>query len=456
MIPTTSRRRFLVATSVLATSALLAACGGEAGSGSAATAPAAVSQAEIDQAMQTPTELTFWTWVPDIEKEVALFEKKYPAINVNVVNSGQGEPQYTKLRTALRAGTGAPDVAQIEFQYIPTFSITNSLVDLRPYGAEALKDRFVDWTWGQVVGANGEVWAYPQDTGPMGMLYRQDIFDKHGITPPTTWDEFAQAARKLHAADPSVAMTNLANNQNGAWMGLLWQAGVKPFATSAPDSVTVGVNDPRSKEVGKYWEDLIKDGSVSTDPDFTDAWYQGLAQGKYATWLTAAWGPVFLSGSAGSTSGLWRAAPLPQWDANAPASGNWGGSTTAVITGTKNPIAAAEFAEFINTDPESTRTFANEQFLFPATKALLEDPAFTQQKPEFYGGQTVNELFAEISDTVDTQFQWPPFLDQAVTDWDETVGKSFADRGDVAAALDSWQQRIVDYAENQGFAVATP
>ena len=37
---------------------------------------------------------------------------------------------------------------------------------------------------------------------------------------------------------------------------------------------------------------------VSTDPDFTDQWYQGLNQGKYATWLTAAWGPVFLEGSA--------------------------------------------------------------------------------------------------------------------------------------------------------------
>ena len=28
--------------------------------------------------MSTPTELTFWTWVPDIENEVALFEEKYP------------------------------------------------------------------------------------------------------------------------------------------------------------------------------------------------------------------------------------------------------------------------------------------------------------------------------------------------------------------------------------------
>jgi multiple sugar transport system substrate-binding protein len=435
---------------------LLGACGTGGGTGTGTgTAPAAVTQAEIDRAMQTPTELTFWTWVPDIEKEVALFEQRYPAIDVNVVNAGQGEPHYTKLRTALRAGTGAPDVAQIEFQYIPTFSLTESLVDLRPYGAEALKDTFVDWTWGQVSGANGEVWAYPQDTGPMGMLYRQDIFDAHGITPPTTWDEFAQAARQLHAADPNVYMTNLASNQNGVWMGLLWQAGARPFETTAADSVKVSVNDPRSKEVGAYWQGLIADGAVSTDPDFTDAWFQGLAQGKYATWLTAAWGPVFLTGSAESTSGLWRAAPLPQWDAGAPASGNWGGSTTAVINGTKNPIAAAKFAEFINTDPESTRALANEQFLFPATKALLQDPAFTQQQPQFYGGQPVNEVFAEITDTVDVSFQWPPFLDQAVTDWDETVGKSFADRSDVGGALDAWQQRIVGYAENQGFSVTT-
>jgi multiple sugar transport system substrate-binding protein len=456
MTSTPTRRRLLAAMSAFAVGAVLTACAGGTDSGSSPSAPATVTQAEIDKAMQTPTELTFWTWVPKIDKEVALFQQKYPAIKINVVNAGQGEPQYTKLRTALKAGTGAPDVAQIEFQYIPTFSITNSLVDLRPYGAAALKDEFVDWTWGQVVGAKGEVWAYPQDTGPMGMLYRKDIFDAHGITPPKTWDEFAQAARKLHAADPKIAMTNLANNQNGAWMGLLWQAGIKPFESTAPDSVKVAVNDPRSKDLGKYWQGLIADGSVSTDSDFTDAWYQGLAQGKYATWLTAAWGPVFLSGSAGSTSGLWRAAPLPQWDASKPASGNWGGSTSAVVTGTKNPIAAAKFAEFLNTDPASTKAFATEQFLFPATKALLSDPSFTQQKPDFYGGQTVNQMFAEVSDTVDTHFQWPPFLDQAVTDWDETVGKSFADKADVGTALDTWQQRIVDYAKNQGFTVATP
>jgi multiple sugar transport system substrate-binding protein len=442
-----------VVAAALAAGLALAACsGGNSDSGGGQAAQPA-SQADVDKALQTPTKLTFWTWVPDIGKEVALFEKKYPAIDINVVNAGQGEPQYTKLRTALKAGTGAPDVAQIEFQYIPTFSLTKSLVDLRPYGAEALKDKFVDWTWGQVTGSGGQIWGYPQDTGPMGMLYRKDILDKYGIAPPKTWDEFATAARKLHAADPNLYLTNIAANQNGVWMGLLWQAGAKPFASTAADSVTVKVNDDISKKLGTYWGGLVKEGVVSTDPDFTDAWYQALNRGKYATWLTAAWGPVFLTGSAKATSGKWRAAPLPQWAAGQQVSGNWGGSTSAVITGTKNPIAAAKFAEFLNTDPESTKLFATQQFLFPATKALLADPAFTQQKPEFYGGQTVNQVFSDISATVDKKFQWPPFLDQAVNDWDETVGKSFADKADTNAALDQWQERITSYAKNQGFKV---
>jgi multiple sugar transport system substrate-binding protein len=439
-----------LALGMAATLGLTACSGSDEGS---TDASATVSQADIDKAMQTPTELTFWTWVPDIQKEVALFQRKYPAIKVNVVNAGQGQPHYQKLRTALTAGSGAPDVAQLEFQNVPTFTLTKDLLDLRPYGAEALKDQFVDWTWGQVTGQDGQIWAIPQDTGPMGMLYRQDIFDKHGITPPKTWAEFADAARKLHAADPKVYLTNLAANGSGVWMGLAWQAGAKPFEYSGGEEVGVSVNNETSQKLADYWSGLVKDGVVSTDPDFTDQWYQGLNQGKYATWLTAAWGPLFLSASAKDTSGKWRAAPLPQWNAGENKAGNWGGSTSAVIKTTKNPIASAKFAEFLNTDAESTLMLATQQFLFPPTKATLTNPTFVGQKPEFYGGQQVNELFVQISGTVSTEFQWPPFMDQASNDWNETVGKSFADKSDTGVALDQWQERVTSYAKSQGFTV---
>ena len=450
-MPKTARRLL----SVLCISALAftAACSSDSDEPGNTASSAPVSQADIDKALQTPTTLTFWTWVPDIAKEVAVWQQKYPAIKIKVENAGQGTPEYTKLRTALKAGTGAPDLVQMEFQYIPTFSLTKSLVDLRPYGAEAVKDKFVDWTWSQVSGANGEVWAYPQDTGPMGLLYRADLFEKYGIDVPTTWDEFAAAAQKLHTAAPNVYLTNLASSQAGVWNGLQWQAGSKPYTV---DGTTVGlnVNDEASKKLAGYWSNLVQKGLVSTDPDFTDNWYQGLNKGKYAAWITAAWGPVFLSGSAKSTAGKWRAAPLPQWTAGEKASGNWGGSTTAVVQGTKNPIAAAKFAEFLNTDPTTTKLFNTEQTFFPATKALLADPSFLAQKADFYGGQEVNKLFAEISGTVNTSFQWPPFLDQSVTDWTDTVGKGLANKTDLVAAGDQWQDRLVKYAEDQGFKVA--
>jgi multiple sugar transport system substrate-binding protein len=446
-----TRRTLFGLTAGTAAGLALSACSSSS-SGQASSSSSAATRAKINKAMTTPTTLTFWTWVPNITQEVAVFEKKYPAIKVNVVNAGQGLPQYTKLRTALTAGKGTPDLAQIEYEYIPTFTITKSLVDLRPYGAAASQAKFVDWVWGQVTGPDGEIYAYPQDTGPMGMLYREDIFARHGIAVPATWDEFAAAARKLHAADPGTYLTNISDNDAGAWHGLMWQAGSRPYSVKGT-TVGLAVNDAASLKMASYWSALVKDGVVSTDPDFTSGWFTGLNSGKYATWLTAAWGPVFMTGSAKATAGKWRAAPLPQWDAGQGVSANWGGSTTAVIKGTQNPIAAAKFAEFLNTDPVTTKMFNTEQSLFPSTKALLADPSLVGQKDAFFGGQQVNHLFADISATVNTGWQWPPFLDQAVTDWTSTIGKALASKNAVAAATSQWESQLAAYAKNQGFNV---
>ena len=448
-----TRRGVLAATAVAAAGLMLDACSSSGSSSpSSAAATTTVSQAEIDAAMKTPTTLTFWTWVPDISQEVAIFEKQYPAIKINIVNPGQGTPLYTKLRTALDAGKGTPDVSQVEYQYIPTFAILKAFVDLRPYGAAANASKFVGWVWDQVTGPNGEIYAYPQDTGPMGMLYREDIFAKHGISVPATWDDFAVAARKLHAADPGVYLTNLADNEVAAWHGLMWQAGSRPYTVNGT-TVGLALNDAASKKVADYWGGLVSEGVISTDPDFTSNWYQGLGTGKYASWLTGAWGPAFLAGAIKSTAGKWRAAPLPQWNAGQQVAGNWGGSTNGVIKGTPHPIAAAKFAEFLNTNPQTTAMFNTQQSLFPSLKSLLNSATFSSYKVPFFGGQQANALFASISATVNVGWQWPPFLDQSVTDWTSTVGGALAGKADVAAATNKWESEVTSYAKTQGFNV---
>lgn len=447
-----TRRRFLGGSLALSSGLALAACGGGGDSSSAPSPAAQVGQAEIDAAMSKDTSLTFWTWVPDIQNEVDLFEKKYPAVKVKVVNVGQGAPHYQKLRAAIKSGQGAPDVTQVEFQYIPSFTLGGDLLDISPYGVAAIKSQYPDWVWSQVI--RGEaVYAVPQDVGPMGLLYRDDLLKEAGITAPKTWDDFAAAAEKYHAANPKSYLANLAPSQAGQFIAYMWQLGARPFSFDGEKTVKVDLASDAGKQIAKFWGDLSAKGLVSVDPDFTDSWYQGLSNGKYASWPTAAWGPVFLQGTAKKTSGKWRAAPLPQWDAAKPASGNWGGSTDAVLKSSKNPIAAAQLALYINTDKTSALKLATEQFLFPPSTTVLKDPKFADQAPAFYGGQKVNAEFTKISETVTPDFSWLPFMDFVYSNFNDTLGKAMADKTDLVAGLQKWQDGVAGYAKAQGFTV---
>jgi multiple sugar transport system substrate-binding protein len=430
----------------------LAGCAPSGGGTSGGGANKPVTQADIDKAMDTPTVLTFWTWVPDIQTEVDLFEKKYPKIKVKVVNTTGGSQHYPKLRAAIKAGKGTPDVTQVEFQYINSFRQTNNLMDLTQFGFDKSKGDYVDWVWNQVADSSG-VWAVPQDSGPLGNLYRTDLWAQAGLTdPPATWDDFAQQASTIKSKTGAF-ISNLPGNDPGQTIGLFWQAGAKPFGYDGKKDVTIDLDSKETQKVIAFWQDLIQKDLVSTDADFNDEWYQGLSRGKFASWQVAAWGPIFLQGTAANTSGNWRAANIPQWNAGDNVSGNWGGSTDAVLSNTKNPIQAFELAKFINTDPESALTLANKQFLFPTTKATLTDPKFTDQTSEFYGGQKVNEFFARVSDTVDPKFEWLPFMDYVYSSYNDTLGKAIADHGDMTGALTAWQDKVVAYAKQQGFTV---
>ena len=448
---TFSRRATLTALATAGALAL-AGCGGGNGDSDGGGGEEPVAEDEFATAMDTETELTFWTWVPDIQNQVDMFMEEYPKIKVEVVNIGQGAAHYQKLRSALKAGQGAPDVVQVEFQHLSSFRLTEDLLDISPYLQGDISDKYADWIWSQVSDGDA-IYAVPQDVGPMGDLYREDLLTAAGIQPPSTWEEFAEAARTYRAANPDSYFTNMPGNDAGQFVGFLWQAGARPFGYDGTETVKIDLQSPEVMKVVEFWNGLVQEDVISTDPDFTDEWYQGLASGKYASWQTAAWGPVFLQGTAGNTSGMWRAKPLPQWEGEDVAAGNWGGSTDAVLASTENPVAATELARWINVEKEPALRFATEQFLFPASDEILEDPAFLDQASEFYGGQLVNQEFADISTTVTPDFEWLPFMDYAYSSFNETLGKAFAERTDLTPALEAWQKDLEEYATSQGFTV---
>lgn len=414
---------------------LLAACGGSSTTSTSSNAPAT---------------LTFWSWVPNIQQAVNQFEQSHPNIKIKLENVGSGSAEYTKLTNALKAGSGAPDIVQIEYAFLPEFELGNHLVDLSQYGADSVKSNFVPWTWGQV-SQGSKVYAIPQDSGPMGLLYRADIFQKYHLSVPTTWEQYAADALQLHLANPKISMANFSAS-DGAWFtALAWQAGSQPFTVNGTN-LTIHLNDIGAQKVATYWEPLIKAGAVSPMSDWTNDWYSAFSNGTLATWVTAAWAPSDLASSAAKSSGLWRAAPLPQWTAGAHASANWGGSSDAVTAQSKYPAQAAEFAEWLNTNHQSVATLCEKLSLFPTQQTELSSSSFNTGV-SFYGGQNVNQIFAQSSQEVNTSFQWSPFEDYVLTQLQDQLASATQGKISFTQALNNAQNIVVSYAQQQGFTV---
>lgn len=405
-----------------------------------------ISQEEIDAAMQEETTLTLWTWLPGAEAIAEEFEKAYPAITIKIENPSGGAGQDALLRTAIEAGSGIPDLSQFSSTIAP-FALTEDLLDLGPYGAEALEDKFVPSTWPNGV-VDGKVYGIPTDTGPVAMYYRTDLLESAGIEPPTTWDEFADAA-EAYKESTGKYLTNF-NQLEYLFLGR--QVAPSMVEWDGGEEIAINIDDPAALEWASYWDDLIERDLVSTDPELVDNWYQGIANGKYASWLVAAWGQAFLQGTAAGTAGNWAVAPLPQFDVSEPVELNAGGSFTGVLKYTEHPIQAAVFAKWLGAEPAATQLLT-ELNVFPATYAQLEDPAFIDQENPFFGGQKVNQLFADVSTTAVSNDMGPlsSFIPTTSVD---TVGAALAEGRSLVEGFTALQAKTVEYAEAQGFVVA--
>ncbi len=155
---------------------------------------------------QGPVTLSFWSWVPGIDEAVEVWNAENPDIRVelNAVAGGNQGP-YQNLSNALKANT-EPDLAQIEFDTLPSFRLQQGLRDVSRCLPDGTGDQFIDFAWDQVTFEDTGVYAIPQDTGPMAMFYRKDLFEKYGVDVPRTWAEFKAVAEAVHEQDPWCAV----------------------------------------------------------------------------------------------------------------------------------------------------------------------------------------------------------------------------------------------------------
>ncbi|MFI5583374.1 ABC transporter substrate-binding protein [Streptomyces sp. NPDC051822] len=442
---THTTRRLLGALAVLATLTMTAtACGSDdsdTGAGSA-------SPKDISAALEQGGKVTVWAWEPTLKKVAEDFEKKYPKVDVELVNAGTGDKQYTALQNAISAGNGAPDVAQVEYYALGQFAIGKSVEDLSAYGAQKYGTSFTPGPWNAVT-EDKAIYALPMDSGPMAFFYNKKVFDKHGIQVPTTWDEYVEAARALHKADPKIFITNDTGDA-GATTSLIWQAGGRPYHTDGTD-VTVNFGDEGTKKYTATWQKLLDEKLLAPTSSWSDAWYKGLADGSIATLSIGAWMPANLTSGVASASGDWRVAPLPQWTKGDKTSAENGGSSLAVPKAAKNKELAYAFTEFATTGAGATTRVT--QGAFPATRADLESKAFLDTEFPYFGGQKANQIFAESARNVGADWSYLPFQVYANSVFNDTVGKAYVSSTKLDDGLKAWQDVSVKYGKDQGFTV---
>lgn len=433
-----SRRKIMLAAGAAAGALALAAC-------SSNSAPASNGSSSSTGKVT----LTFWSWVPGIAQSVNLWNKSHPNIHVNLneVTSGNAGT-YAKMFSALQAGN-APDLGQVEYATLPNFEHVGGVLDLSKYGASSVKPDFVPWTWAQV-SQGSAVYAIPQDTGPMGLFYRADLFKKYGLTVPTTWAQYLSDAKKLHAAHPNAYIAAFPANDAQWFSGLAWQAGARWFSTSG-DTWVAGIDDAASTQVGNYWQQLISQHLVKVEPDFASEWYKDLSDGTLLTWPTAVWGENTLVTNAAPTKGDWRVAALPNWGTTK-SNGNWGGSTTVVFKDSKHPAQAAQFAEWLNTNQQSITGLITKGGLYPADLTGQQQPAANSPEP-FYGGQNIWQVFRANGTLVNTSFQWGPIMNTTFTQMADGFGKATSGSTTLAQALATTQSQTVSTMKQQGFSV---
>lgn len=447
--------RRVVAVGALLPVLALAACGGSSSKTGASGGSSSAGGGGACAKSSGKVALSFWSWVPGIDQAAALWNKENPDIQVTVKTTPAGNAgTYQNLFNALKAKT-APDLSQVEYDSLASFRLQNGLKDISVCDVTApAQSSFVDWTVQQTSFGEKALYAVPQDTGPMALIYRKDLFAKAGITtPPATWQEYADDAQKIKAAT-GANITFFPQGDANWFTGLLWQKGAQLFNTQGGANWKVDINSPDAKQVADYWQGLIAKKLVSTDlQGFSPALYKAWTDGQVASWVTAAWGYSTVRDNAKSTAGAWAVAPMPQWKAGDAKAGNWGGSTTAVLSGSAHPYEAAKFAMWLNTDPRSLAILYNVGGLYPAAKAGADLPDLKQGVP-FYGGQKVFDIFKQASSQVDTKFTWGPIMTDTYRFMSDGFSKALNGQGTLTSALDSAQTQTVASLKSQSIPVA--
>ncbi len=359
----------------------------------------------------TLTVTTFGTM--GLDDLYAQYEKDNPNITIKPTNIDTGGNAQTDWQTKQAAGSGLPDVQAVEEGWLSkVMLVSDSFTDLTEYGANDIKDRWVDWKVKQATDSKGRIIGYGTDIGPEGLCYNSKLFAEAGL--PTdrdevaayfggddaTWDKFFEIGKAYHDATGKPWY-----DQSGfVWNSMVNQL-PEGYYTSDGE-----LNVEDNADLKERW-DLLAQGAADGLSSGQTQWDWGKGQafvdGSFATFVCPGWmlgvvkGQVEAAG--GTTADGWDFADVFPGGA-----ANWGGAFLTVPTTSKHPKEAAALAAWL-TDKESQVAAFQAAGTFPSVLEAQTDPGVTGSNDlaTFFNDAPLGEILGSRAEGVVAQYKGP-------------------------------------------------
>jgi len=274
----------------------------------------------------SPSSTSIQSFIPDFEAETG--------IKVNVSETPYGEAHQKQL-LSYQQKAGTYDVAQFDNSFLMPFCQAQAMAPLDGYLGDSSEYDIADFSQSQqdYGKCNGETLGLTLSTEPMIQWYRTDIYEKLGLTPAKTWDEYYNNAKKVQdAGGPNVSWW---------WMTMVWSFGGNLY----DDALNPTVNSKEAIAATDFLKKLMTvspKGASTANSDEVTSKFLGENIGAMINY-SGYYGSV-LDKSINKNEGKIGTAPMPKGSANITHLAGW---NIGIPKDAKNPTAAWKFLEYV-------------------------------------------------------------------------------------------------------------
>ena len=344
---TATRRRLLAAALVIPLALGTAACGGD----------------DESSDPNKPVELSFFWWGAEnratlTEKALNLYTQKHP--NVTFKKTWQANQGYFDKLATLTAGGNAPDIFQIDDNYISEYAERNVTLDLTEYAGNGKLDvsKFPKslTDYGTV---DGKLAGVAMGENTQGLVFDKTLLDKYKLPAPTTgmsWDDFVKWAANVSKVAKVPGTQDASAVYQALWV-YLRQNGKDLYKGK-----TLGFDEADITKWFQLWKGAREAGATPT-PDVihegnaTDISKQLVVTGKADTsWVWVNQMPELKKNTKNELGVVaYPGDPSAQW---ARAS-----MYLSIFRGTKHKDAAIDVVNFMVNDPDAAKILGTDRGL---------------------------------------------------------------------------------------------